>query len=327
VLKSLLVAPAERPDVIVDFRWHAGQEVILYNDAPAPYPSGDPASDYFPGLANGNPINASTPFNSGPNTRILMKFKVVAAQGPKDKKLFINEDTPLFPGLDPFLLPPFIHAVPKFFKTRFLTLNEYHDDRGRLIQTIGNDATATSIFGTPYFGTATYPDYPPSGLPATVGATEENVNEGDVEVWEIYNTTGDVHPMHFHLVNVQVVNRQLFNLGGFPGTITFTGPIIPPDKNETGWKETVPMYPGTVTRCIMKFDVPEIVTADGKFIRTPESPRTGGNEFVWHCHILEHEEHDMMHALVVSKKHHKDHGDHHDDKDHDDHRGWGDGWR
>ncbi len=61
------------------------------------------------------------------------------------------------------------------------------------------------------------------------------------------------------------------------------------------------MYPGTVTRVIMKFDVPKILTAKGQVITTPFSPRTpGGYEYVWHCHILEHEEHDMMHALVVT---------------------------
>jgi len=60
------------------------------------------------------------------------------------------------------------------------------------------------------------------------------------------------------------------------------------------------MYPGTVTRVIMQFNVPQIVTASGSVIPTPPSPRTGGSEYVWHCHILEHEEHDMMHALVVT---------------------------
>ncbi len=106
--------------------------------------------------------------------------------------------------------------------------------------------------------------------------------------------------MHFHLVNVQIINRQLF--AGDPRNPMFMGPIIPPDDNELGWKETVPMYPGTVTRVIMQFDVSraQIKTAQGQVIPTPVSPRTSGFEYVWHCHILEHEEHDMMHALVVS---------------------------
>jgi spore coat protein A len=122
---------------------------------------------------------------------------------------------------------------------------------------------------------------------------------GSTEVWEIYNLTADVHPMHFHLVNVQVINRQAFQ--NFNGTPTFKAAPLPPAPNETGWKETVPMYPGTVTRIIMKFDLAPaaIKTALGATIPTPSSPRTGGAEYVWHCHILEHEEHDMMRPLVV----------------------------
>ena len=62
-----------------------------------------------------------------------------------------------------------------------------------------------------------------------MGATEENVLKGDTEVWEIYNTTGDVHPMHFHLVNVQVINRQLFDVANLAfGSLT--GPVIPPER-------------------------------------------------------------------------------------------------
>jgi spore coat protein A len=62
------------------------------------------------------------------------------------------------------------------------------------------------------------------------------------------------------------------------------------------------MYPGTVTRIVMKFDLTgaAIVTAGGVTIPTPLSPRTGGHEYVWHCHILEHEEHDMMRPMVVT---------------------------
>ena len=71
-----------------------------------------------------------------------------------------------------------------------------------------------------------------------------------------------------------------------------------PDLNELGWKETVRMNPGEVTRVIMKFDLPPVP------FTVPVSPRLrpagGGNEYVWHCHILEHEEHDMMRPLVVT---------------------------
>ena len=89
--------------------------------------------------------------------------------------------------------------------------------------------------------------------------------------------------MHFHLVNVQVINRQPFqvsSLGNTKGGVNFTGPVTPAEPNETGWKETVMMFPGTVTRIIMQFNVPSIVTAGGVVVPTPPSPRTGGNEYV-----------------------------------------------
>jgi len=106
-------------------------------------------------------------------------------------------------------------------------------------------------------------------------------------------TTDWTHPMHFHLVNVQIISRQPFDSASYNGTPEFTGPARLPDPNEFGWKETVRMNPGECTTLIMKFDLPKVPYA------VPNSPRTGGAEYVWHCHILEHEEHDMMRPLVV----------------------------
>jgi spore coat protein A len=117
---------------------------------------------------------------------------------------------------------------------------------------------------------------------------------GTTEVWQIMNLTGDTHPIHFHLVNVQLIQRQPFT--GDPNGWAYSGPPIPPEANELGWKETVRMNPGEITTVIMKFDLPELPTAA---MRDAVSPRTGGREYVWHCHILEHEEHDMMRPLIV----------------------------
>ncbi len=327
--RSLVLAPAERPDLIVDFSSvPPGAKVVLYNDAPAPFPAGDDRNDYFPGwntqgqngnppgaFGLGNPVNAATAHGFGPNTRVLMRFVVAAATGNPDPTLLIGpstnapQATDLTGGIDPSLVDWGSTSAP--FSTRFLSLNEYFDDYGRLIQILGN---AQNPFGAPYDVASTYLNYGlPPGVRATVGASEENVKTGDKEVWEIWNTTGDVHPMHFHLVNVQVINRETFNPASYP--YVGSGNIIPPDSNELGWKETVPMYPGTVTRVAMKFDQALIVDKNLQPITTkrvipllqlpiknglpPVSPRTGGFEYVWHCHILEHEEHDMMHALVV----------------------------
>jgi spore coat protein A len=315
IVGSLIMAPAERLDLIVDFSSVApGTKVILYTDAPAPFPSGDDRNDYFPGyncgsglFGIGNPVNCTTRPGFGPNTRVLMRFNVVAASGPADLPLAITQNTNLTAGNDPLLVAPGTTKPPSGVATRFLTLNEYFDEFGRLIQILGD---SNAPFGSPYFGTASYSVTPPG---QNVGATMEVMSNGTKEVWEVYNTTGDVHPMHFHLGNLQIINRQLFDMTVFPGTIAFTSKVIAPNKEEIGWKETVKMYPGTVTRFIWQPVVPLIKDANGNPVTThnkgkapnivngnsPPSPRTGGNEYVWHCHILEHEEHDMMHALVV----------------------------
>jgi spore coat protein A len=139
-----------------------------------------------------------------------------------------------------------------------------------------------------------------------VDPKEDVYHEGRTEVWDIYNTTGDTHPIHFHVVNVQIVGRAPFAqaadgspLAGFSPS----GPFAPPDPDERGWKETVRMDPGQVTRVIMEIRLPPdpVVNVLGKNrrIHVPKSPRTGGAEYVWHCHILEHEEHDMMRPFVV----------------------------
>jgi spore coat protein A len=95
--------------------------------------------------------------------------------------------------------------------------------------------------------------------------------------------------MHFYLSNVQVLGGAPFTTIGIPD-----GPFQPPDDNYRGWKETVRMNPGQITRVISEFAL-----ASNLPFSVPPSPRTGGNEYVWHCHILEHEEHDMMRPLIV----------------------------
>jgi spore coat protein A len=115
----------------------------------------------------------------------------------------------------------------------------------------------------------------------------EDPRAGTTEIWSFANATDDVHPMHTHLVRFQVLNRQSFDVKFFQknGTLVFTGRPVPPESNERpAWKDTVKTYPGMVTRVIQKFDLP----VDTKVL--------SGQEFryVWHCHILEHEDNEMM---------------------------------
>jgi spore coat protein A len=276
---SLITVPAERWDLLVNFRKFAGKKVILYNDAPAPFPQGDPGNDDFPG-APGNPTQPQPGF--GPNIRQILRFTVVPATG-KNVHLHIACGTDLTPDLAPFLVPPGVAVqcgvlhLPPGVPVRQLTLNETFDGYGRLIQLLGTNQPVTGGFGR-----------------ADEDPATETPAAGSTEVWQIANMTGDTHPIHFHLVNVQVLARQPFNADTYTGTPSYTGPAHGPDRTELGWKETVRMNPGEVTTVIMKFDLPQVPFA------VPSSPRTGGHEYVWHCHILEHEEHDMMRPLVVT---------------------------
>ncbi|HPZ53361.1 MAG TPA: multicopper oxidase domain-containing protein, partial [Clostridia bacterium] len=91
-----------------------------------------------------------------------------------------------------------------------------------------------------------------------------------------------VHPIHIHLIQFQVLDRIPFDVDAHNrnGQIRFTGSPVPPEPQEAGWKDTIATPPGFITRLIMKF-----------------APYTG--RYVYHCHILEHEDYDMMRALDV----------------------------
>ncbi len=105
----------------------------------------------------------------------------------------------------------------------------------------------------------------------------ENPSVGDTEVWEIYNTTADAHPMHIHEIAFEVVNRQGLVTdadGEVVEPIQLAGDISAPEPWESGFKDTVIAYPGQVTRVRARF-------------------KTAG-QFVWHCHIVEHEDNEMM---------------------------------
>jgi FtsP/CotA-like multicopper oxidase with cupredoxin domain len=99
-------------------------------------------------------------------------------------------------------------------------------------------------------------------------AITENPALGSVETWEIYNFTEDAHPIHLHLVQFQVVDRQ--PIGGEP---------YAREPWETGYKDTVIAYPGEITRVRALFDIEGL--------------------YVWHCHIVEHEDNEMMRPYCV----------------------------
>jgi spore coat protein A, manganese oxidase len=120
----------------------------------------------------------------------------------------------------------------------------------------------------------------------------EDPRAGTMEIWSFANTTGDVHPMHIHLVRFQVLNRQAFDVKQYlqSGKLVYMGIPMAPESNERpAWKDTVKTYSGYITRVIARFDLPTGTQV------------TPGQEFryVWHCHVLEHEDNEMMRPYNV----------------------------
>jgi len=274
---TLLIAPGERADILVDFRGFEGKSIVLYNDAPAPFPLGDIRNDYYSGAPNLTCIGgaASTVPGQGPDTRIVMRFDVDpnGSVTEPDFNATLTQLQSALPTVYAATQPPepSTQAPPKP-----KTLDEGFDSHGRLMQMLGSPET--------------------SGYLATAGHI---ASQGETQIWQIYNLTGDTHPMHLHLVNVQVLMREAWAFeNGKPAKPLrpIPGSARPADPNEKGWKETFRANPGEVTTIITTFTMPA---------GAPPSPRlqrsygVKGAEYVWHCHILEHEEHDMMHALVI----------------------------
>lgn len=284
---NLIVGCAERVDFIIDFSaFPVGTEFVFYNDSPGPFPAGAPSNDYYAG----NPATPAALPGSTIDTRNVLRFRVIpfkTGSGP-DPQLAL----PTLPPMDPppIALPPAVAGgpltVPAGTFSRQLTLNEDFDLFGRLTQKLGTTMPALvgKGFGLDYLAQAT-----------------EVIAAGTTEVWQVFNLTADTHPIHFHLQNCQVLSRQPFKIVN--GLFTPTGLVRGPEPNELGWKETVKMHPGEVTSVVFKWDMVPVP------FNVPFSTRTMGalgatiaqaNEFVWHCHILEHEEHDMMRPLVIT---------------------------
>jgi len=114
----------------------------------------------------------------------------------------------------------------------------------------------------------------------------EKPRQNTLETWSFVNLTGDAHPIHLHLVRFQIIDRRPFDLFAWNAQrkLVFTGPPVLPESQELGWKDTVRADPGMVTRIAMRFE--------------GEPGR-----YVWHCHLLEHEDNEMMRPFEVLPAH------------------------
>ncbi len=281
--QALLMSLAERADVIVDFSdLDDGSIVTMINTAPdAPFGG-------FPDI----PADPST-------TGQVMRFVV-------NEKLVLHSDEAT---TSPYRLQPV--AEPRLGAssvTRQVSLNEgeseevcvANDAAGNLVQVVGSphDPSGCPAGSVPFgpkealLGQVDFTDpVIPAGIPMKwteegVGVEKmvhlpsgpvgvwvtENPALGATEEWEIYNFTADAHPIHLHLVRFEVVGRRAID-----GTPSIVGNA--PQPWESGYKDTVISYPGEITTVRANFDVAGL--------------------YVWHCHIVEHEDNEMMRPYFV----------------------------
>ena len=352
---GLWLGPAERADAIVDFSKFAGKTLILYNDAPTPAPAVDSRLDYFTGDGDQTSIGGApnTIPGYGPNTRTIMQIVVDApatVPAPTPFKLAaLNAALPgIFAQTQPVPIVPeptyppasggysatptyslITDASLTFFPIGSTAPVTYTDERktiqelftldyGRMNATLGVELPLTNFLTQTTI---------PLGY---IDPPTEIINDGDTQLWHITHNGVDTHFIHFHLFNVQVINRSAWD-----------GTKRPPDQNELGWKDTVrmnpledilvalkpiqpvPPFPVRDSYRFMDVTMPPLsncpaITLPGTSTPAPCSiftnvdPNTNvgtqtpnriinlGWEYVWHCHILGHEENDMMRAIAFN---------------------------
>ena len=267
--EGLVLAPAERADLIIDFRSVRGQSLRLVNTAGAPFDN-TPATQ-----TPGTPV----PDNRLPHPEV-MEFRV-------------SSETVEDPFVLPAVLSPSYHRLahdrlPADHRHRMVAMVEYPDGMltfHELAQVVDGEATEGEVLLAVTDEQGTTRRY------RTVATHfEDTVNwfiaYGSTEVWHVLNLTEDTHPFHVHLVQFQALSRDLYNKEGFqPETGGTTSPVSfqehgTLDANEEGWKDTVRVNPGEMVSIAATFE-----------------GYTG--RYMYHCHILEHEDHDMMRPFIV----------------------------
>jgi len=251
----MLLAPAERADVIVDFTgMAAGTKYILYNDAATPFSGTTDTRGAIPEVMI---FDVSLGLTGTDSSVVPAAFTL-----PSGRALGGFVDTT---GANAAPVVAAATSVPK-------VLTEIALPNGMLMQLIN--------------GTG-YEKDPITGAPSP----DEVVTIGTTEIWQIVNATVDTHPIHLHQTQFQVLDRQKIGISQYMGKVAkgkampdptpyLKGTPVLAGPDEQGWKETVRANPGEVTRIAMAW-------------------KGWTGNYVYHCHILEHEEHDMMRALRV----------------------------
>jgi FtsP/CotA-like multicopper oxidase with cupredoxin domain len=240
----ILLAPAERADLIVDFtRVPVGHHVLTNVGPDEPFGGGEPDKDF----------DTADPATTGQ----ILQFRVVPATG-------VDRSTP-----PQHLVLPEVARLTGGSARRLVLAEQMSSSFA--------DAPIAARLGT-VDAHGKWEALPWEATPT------ETPTPGEAEVWELNNTTADAHPIHLHDTAFQVVDRQQLQIDETARTVRPVGVPRAPEPAESGFKDTVVAYPGEVTRLRMVFH---------------ERGR-----FVWHCHILEHEDNEMMRPLQVGPPQH-----------------------
>ncbi len=337
--QKLVLLPGERAEIIVDFTGLQGKTLLLRNTAKAPYPSGakPPASTVGKIMqfrVVPSTIGADTSYNPATLTPIRT--------GSQTIKKLVNSTTGT--------LDPNVVVANK----RQMTLNEVMGMKMKIGKVLyPGGPLEILVNNTKWNGEQTgggiRTDFTPNTLNGITTYYSEIPQEGTTEIWEIINLTADTHPMHTHLVQCQLLNRQKFNvknytaaynaafpgsaaiddpetglpyepgefipgfgpplnyntgnpvaLGGNPDITPFlSGAPVMPLANEAGWKDTMQCPPGTVTRFVARF-APQDKDVNSLDLNFPFDPFALTYGYVWHCHIVDHEDNEMMRPYLVT---------------------------
>ncbi len=274
-LTKLTIAPAERADILVDFSNVApGTKIILRNTANAPFPDGDPPTSITTGQ--------------------IMQFTVTGNVG--------HAPVTLSSMLNPTLVDAF-PSLPTPTKTRVLTLAEVERPNTTMMMNSAEGEKGEMMM--------TDLEYLLDGQESSAPVSEWP-QLGTTEDWVVINLTPHAHPIHLHLVQFQLVSRQAIDAMMYErdwvmknGEPPFNHTTIPVDPTpylsgsaegappqEHGWKDTINMNPNEVTTIRVRFapiDEDRVYPFDA----------TAGPGYVWHCHMLDHEDNQMMRPYKI----------------------------
>ena len=335
-VSQVFIAPGERTDVIVDFTHLAGQMITVTNDAPVPFPDG-----LFP-VAHTDPDTGTVLPADQPGMAQIMQLKVAAAPSSNDQSCN--------PAMGGCKRPhPMVRLTDgkghlahdvKIDRVRQLILKEFEGPGGPVEVLVNN--TLWDGLMSPNIAA----DFPKDGV-------SELPRVGSTELWEIINLTEDEHPMHTHLAQFQILNRQDFNtnpggypdvwetafgngpaplpsgcvphqfcpgygppndyntpnsdgaIGGNPAVSPFLlGKATPPSPEESGFKDTAKAVPGSVLRLVVRWaptSTPVSRARAGLNLYPFDPTLSTSPGYVWHCHIIDHEDNEMMRPYKVQK--------------------------